>query len=289
VTVVVKGAAGISLHVVSPVEGELITGRSTRVSGTIANTTGGETGVTVNGVVALVSGGRFVANRVPLGDGENIITAAAMDISGNSVSDSVTISADTESPCLEITATSNWGVSPLETTLKLEGLFNFTNPSLSYVGPGEVELLESMNDREFKLRFVAEGLYEFTAEAADPQNNTYSASVSILVLNRNELDGLLRTKWNGMKQGLTSRNIEQALRYFLQKSGERYRPVFSALAEKLPGIVSDMQEIELIYSTNGVSKYRINRVHIMDGEPVTITYYISFAVDDNGIWKLDQF
>jgi len=54
-------------------------------------------------------------------------------------------------------------------------------------------------------------------------------------------------------------------------------------------IINDMQDIELIYAKEGIAKYRINRDQMIAGTPTTITYYIYFMVDPNGIWKIDQF
>ena len=50
----------------------------------ISNTTGNETGVTVNGITAMVYGGQFVANHIPLTEGLNTITADANDESPHS-------------------------------------------------------------------------------------------------------------------------------------------------------------------------------------------------------------
>ena len=45
----------------------------------------------------------------------------------------------------------------------------------------------------------------------------------------------------------------------------------------------------MIYLKDHVAKYRINRALNIDGTPQTITFYIYFVKDDNGIWKIQQF
>ena len=63
------------------------------VVGDVSNTTGNETGITVNGIPAMVYGGQFVANHVPLTEGQNIITIAAVDTDRNSTSRRITVTA----------------------------------------------------------------------------------------------------------------------------------------------------------------------------------------------------
>ncbi len=50
------------------------------VTGTVAHASQLETGVTVNGAAALIYENEFVANHVPLGEGENTIQVEAVDI-----------------------------------------------------------------------------------------------------------------------------------------------------------------------------------------------------------------
>jgi hypothetical protein len=109
------------------------------------------------------------------------------------------------------------------------------------------------------------------------------------VLDRYELDILLKEKWDGMKNALSGQDIEGGLNYFLDRSKPRYQEGFNIIKDKLPQIINDMQDIELIYAKEGIAKYRINRDHVIGGTPATITYYVYFMVDQNGIWKIDQF
>ena len=109
------------------------------------------------------------------------------------------------------------------------------------------------------------------------------------MLNKADLDELLRAKWSGMKSKLALGEIEQALSYFREGSKEDYRQIFTALAANLPRLVSGMQDIEMIGAEDGRAKYRIRRVHAVDGKPVTITYNIYFILDEDGLWKLDRF
>jgi len=99
----------------------------------------------------------------------------------------------------------------------------------------------------------------------------------------------LISKWEGMKSALTNKNIPMALNYFTDSSKEVYQQAFGVIIDELPQIISDMQDIEMIFLFNNTGKYRINRLHNIDGVLQTITYYIYFVKDLDGIWRIDRF
>ncbi|MDY6974422.1 MAG: hypothetical protein SV775_19235 [Thermodesulfobacteriota bacterium] len=138
----------ITISITSPLDSATITRPDVMVQGTISNSAGNETGVVINGVIALVYGNKFVANHVPLGEGENTITAT--DTAGNTTTTSIAIDGATQGDYIRITADTESGVSPLETTLAVDGSFGFTASSFSYAGPDAVEFL-SVSAEEYDI------------------------------------------------------------------------------------------------------------------------------------------
>jgi hypothetical protein len=119
------------------------------VEGAMSNYLGNETGVTVNGQVAMVFNDRFVANHVPLQDGENTITVIGTDSQGYTAMAEITVYAQTTGDYIRITADTEYSVSPFETTLQVEGTFSFAQePTVTPTGPGDVDPLESLGDAQ---------------------------------------------------------------------------------------------------------------------------------------------
>jgi len=85
----------ITVAITSPSQSNTIYGPDIMVTGTINNTAGNETGVTVNGIVATVYGNQFVANHIPLTEGTNTITVTAKDTTGKYAITSITVNANT--------------------------------------------------------------------------------------------------------------------------------------------------------------------------------------------------
>jgi hypothetical protein len=239
-------------------------------------------------MVATVYGTQFIANNIPLADGLNTITVTATDTAGNTATTSITVNAVTTGNYIELSANPESGISPLEVTLKIDGSFSITNSTITYTGPAQPETLYSSAD-EYRLRLTTEGVYYFTANVTGPDSNVYQDTVAVVVLNQITLDALLRAKWEGMKTALGNQDVSGAINYFLESSKVRYQNAFNVIIDDLPQIISGMQNIEMIYLKDNVAKYRIYRVHDINGTPQNITYYIYFVRDANGVWKIDRF
>lgn len=278
----------ITLTITSPSNGATINGPNVMVKGSVANSGGYETGVTVNGVVANTYGNQFTANRVPLEEGTNIITATATDTHGHTATVSITINAVTTGNYIRLTADTESGIAPLEATLSIDGSFSITNSSVTVTGPAQPEFLSSSAD-EYKVRMTVEGIYYYTAIVTGPDANQYQDTIAITVMNQTQLDNLLKGIWDEMKTALLSQDINSALTYFISDSRQLYNDIFTALSAQLPQLVQDMQDIQLIYVENNSAKYRIRRTELCGGQMSTITYYIYFAVDENGTWKIYKF
>ncbi|MFZ3137175.1 MAG: FG-GAP-like repeat-containing protein [Thermodesulfovibrionales bacterium] len=278
----------ITITIGSPTDGETITSPDVMVKGAIINSTGNETGVKVNGIVANVSGNQFIANHVPLVDGANTITITATDTAGNTATTSITVTAVISGNYIRLTSNIESGIAPLEVTLRIDGSFTITESTLNITGPVMPEIISS-SPEEYTVKMTIEGVYTFTATTTGPDGITYQDTVVINVMNKTQLDTLLKGKWNGMKTALANQDIVSALNYYSEGNREHYNQVFTDIYNYLPQFVQDMQEIQLIYLKGNIAKYRIKKDELYSGQMYSITYYVYFTIDQNGIWKIEVF
>lgn len=277
----------ISLIIESPANGSAINRPNIMVKGILANESGNETNVSVNGVPAIVWRGQFVANHVPLVDGANTITVNATDSQGHKAVTAVTVGATTTGPSITLGPDDAAGVSPLTTTLRIASPFTGT-PSLHAFGPGPVEFLDGSTAEAYISRMTTPGIYIFTADVTD-LSNTYSDTVAVVVSDAADTDARIRSKWNGMKSRLIAGDIEGALDYFARPSQDQYRKIFTYLSDQISGIAANMEEIEQIYADDNVAKYRIMKDEVVNGGSYRITHYIYFVRDGYGHWYIDSF
>lgn len=280
-------APAISVVIDSPVEGATVTGPSVAVTGAVINTSGAETGVTINGIPAAINGNRFILNQAPVQSGANSLVVTATDFNGltGTITRSVTAQAG---HYLRIVPSVEWGTAPLDLTLTLSGSFSITTPHVSVTGPMALTLAQGTNPTEFIATVTAEGSYTVTATAVGPDGQTYSASVTVTVVNRTKLENLLQAKWAGMKAKIAATDINGALGYIANKPQTRYREFLTALGAQLPLMNDYLRDIELVYMTDGYAKCRLYRNKTIMGQVYNIEYVVYF-VQEQGIWKLYQF
>jgi len=274
---------------------------------------GAEVGVTVNGIPAQVVGNTFFVNNLSLTEGENTITAVATDPNGASVQDSLTVTSNsTGKEWLELLLNPESGIAdpavipakPFAATLKVTT--HLTNSLLdwswgyqySYTGngtnPNPLTVVDNTGDGlEIQLSFSDPGVYRFTYSLQDTgvaNGKTYTQEFMVNVLDKSELDSVLKQQWGGMKSALSARNIPKAVGYFVESSQGLYTDIFTELKDSLPAIVAGMEtDIKLISVIDNTAKYRITRNEVHAGQTYPISYYIYFVVDERGRWKLYKF
>ncbi|MFZ3136138.1 MAG: DUF1566 domain-containing protein [Thermodesulfovibrionales bacterium] len=281
-------APSLTIAISSPSNNETITRPDVTVKGAIINSTGNETGVTVNGIMATVYGNQFIANHVPLTEGSNTITITSTDTAGNTATTSITVNAVTTGNYIRLTSNIESGIPPLEVTLRIDGSFSITESNLNITGPVQPEIISS-SPEEYTVKMTIEGVYTFTATATGPDGNIYQDTIAITVMNKTEMDNLLKAKWQGMNTALSNQDTEKASTYYSEETKQIYHDLFNSLYAYLPQIAQEMQEIQLIYLKNNTAKYRMRQNELYGGRTLTLTYYIYFVIDRDGVWKIYRY
>ena len=92
-----------------------------------------------------------------------------------------------------------------------------------------------------------------------------------------------------MKTALIDGDIEKALSYHNKRFREEYESIYNFLGNNLSVMAQEMKDIEVVFIEGNRAKYAINRDHNIDGQIVTITYFIYFSRGKDGIWKIEKY
>jgi len=289
-TITIMPDMPISITIETPHPSQDINSPEVLVRGTINNPLGGETMVVVNGTPAFLYENQYIASGVFLSPGSNTIMVEAIGEYGNKGKASLTINSTSSEKLISLSSNDIIGVSPMETTLIIKVPQGFI-PILSGLHPqnGNIQVLEQTSDYQYHIKLTGEGIYTFTARTTDSNNNEYSDSLCIIVQDKQKIDTLLRTKWNDMKEALKNEDIEGAVKDFSEFTSDEYKELFTLLKKKLPEIVNEMTELELVSIRRNVATYRLKRDEIIEGKQYNITYYVYFSQDMFGKWTLDGF
>lgn len=228
---------------------------------------------------------------VPLQIGQNILTAMATTVDGFQVQTSVAINTTVQQEIIRFTATPASGIlNPLTNFLNvtLEAEAYLLNPISSYSwdlnGDGTPEVAGP--ESKITAQYQYPGLYFPRVTVTDNQSNSYSETAIVNVLSKENMENLLRAKWEAMKAALLDGDMETALQYFVGLNREKYREIFIEYgSEKVNRIFSGISEIRL-YTLYG----RVAGCGAIRTETGGIySYPVTFVRDENGTWRIKGF
>jgi hypothetical protein len=277
-------APSLAVNIDTPTDGATITGPDTTVTGTIINSTGAETGVTVNGIPAMVSGSKFIVNHLPLQEGSNTLTITATDANGLTGTTTRNVTAQA-GHYLRISSNVNSGTGPLEVSFRINGSFSVAIYTTSASGPVPVTIIPGQSPDEFSARLVVEGMYTVTVSATAPDGQAYSDSVTVTVVNKNQLDSLLKAKWEGMKSKVIAGDIPGAGTYFPVASRDMFLSLFADASIDIVARLNDVTAVK-VYSISGYYAYGGLMRQDLDG---LFSYPVTFSMDEFGLWRIYNF
>ena len=288
ISVSVAGTYLLGLRVSDPLSGASESSDRVTVQGTCVGYTS-DVGVVVNGVPAVVSGSSFVAEDVTLVPGSNTLTATVTTFDGVRNTDAVTVSATGAKPAIFLWANFASGVPPLTVTFRpeVEGIepveyrYDFDRDGVldNTVSAGDV----------LSFTYVSPGSYRATVTAVDAAGMEYSAEKTVVVQDRGTMDALLSGRWNALSTSLQVRDVEGSMSFLLPESREKYRSIFTPLSAQLPTVFASVSPPELIRVEGNMAQYRVKREQLWEGVRRTVTYYVWFDRDEDGVWRIDRF
>ncbi len=273
----------LEIAVTSPADRGSVNGAVTIVRGTFRSDTN-DVGILVDGKPAEITGREWVANGVPLTTGTNTLTATITDGLGNASSASIdVITSDTAQPVRLIPNITS-GIAPLTCYFSVSADMPPVTYQMDFNGDGVTDYSGTSFD-DMSYTYTTEGLFYPTITVTDNQGNTYSDTIAITVLNKAEIEAVLKGKWEGIKAALASGDIEKAVGFFAEDKKDMYRYNFTLMASLLPTMIKDMGDIHLVRISDDVAECEMTAVQ--DG--IEYSFYVEFVKDVNGLWKLRFF
>jgi PKD repeat protein len=271
----------VGLSVASPANGASIASDKVAVTGTVQGPL--NSGVTVNGITATITGNTFFAGNVPLQLGANTITVTAISIDGQTQTQSISVTSTGPAP-IQVSADVVQGVAPLTVTFTVSDTTavpllvvqaDFTSSgNISFLSPGS----------PISNTYATPGTYQPKFTVIDNNGASVQQTITIVVQDLAQVDQMLQATWTGFMGALASGNASQASQYFNAAAQPRYQPALQALAANLPQIALGFSPLQPMSLSANVGEYAINRtIDSVDG-----LFLIYFTHDADGVWRLDS-
>lgn len=274
----------VSITITEPGPGATIAADRFTVRGTFQGPV--NTGVTVNGRLAYIGGGRFIANDVPLDVGTNTVTTVASAPDGRSATASVTFTATGGEPSPSLTADVTRGFAPLTVTFSYTFFtgVGFRRLDIDFDGDGHSDYRSTSPSGTVQNTYTNPGLYLASLTVTDSAGQFHRADVGIEIDDGDALDGVFQSVWNPMNAALQRGDVNGALLYLNSSAQERYGRIFSDLISDMPAIVSSYSAPQRVSVQGEFLEYAINRM--IDGENQIFFVYV--LRDADGVWRMDS-
>jgi len=149
---------------------------------------------------------------------------------------------------------------------------------ISYMGEGVDFLSKVFSETDAKN--ILKIMFTLNAKNQDRDVPDYN------VYDREEIDLLLRDKWESMTSALKNGDIEAAIQYFVSKKKSAYREVFSTSSGKIKYLIESTKNMEILDFNLSRVKYIVDFEAVVDGVQKPMSSYIIFERDEDGLWKI---
>ena len=273
--------ASVSVSLASPSNGATIPGDTALVSGAFQGPP--NTGIAVNGVVAVTDGGRFYAS-VPLLSGSNTLTVTATAPEGDTATQSITVTGG-GSPPFSVSASPQEGIGPLTVSFRVGASSAATIQSVALDANGDGAVDQSSSDPNASLTYTyaVPGLYLAKVTVTDAAGNAYPFVLPVRVRTYQDMDGMLRGVYYGMLEKLRLQNVPSALTAVTAGVYKKYEAIFQALQSNLPAIVPALGGLAVGTIGGDLAEY----VLVRGSGDAAQSFLIYFLRGDDGVWRID--
>ena len=277
------GGSALRVTILEPAAGAALAAGTHVVRGAVEGADDA-VGVVVNGLPGWLAGATFTA-LVDVDATTTSIVARVTTDDGRSAEAAIPIAvATTADTAPGVVALPSSGIAPLTVRLSVPGDAATVRVELDADGDGVAELAaERFEDHE--VVYTRPGVYVVQARITDMSGLVAVASAVVRVFDPIVLDTLLRAKWAAMRDALRRGDVAAGVGHIVARRRAEYETAFHVLAASLPAIDTILTDLRPVKVRNAAAIYEMRRTD--DG--VLRSFEVRFAVDGDGVWRVEAF
>jgi hypothetical protein len=273
----------VTVTLANPLPGASLTSTAIDVNGSFQGPP--NTGITVNGVVAMIYGDQFYAN-LDLEPGVNTLTITATTPNGATVTKTITVTVTASAPDpVQVAVSPQSGVAPLpvQFTVTNNSSLGMTKVEADFDGNGTMDFTAADATAPIAYIYTNPGAYRASIRVTDSQGAVHRKVLFVVVNDPAQMDQFFTSLWNGMNNALKVGNVNGAARYLNESAKRKYQPVFESLKSQFPQIIASYSPLRRISITDNIGEYAIVR-NVNNQNHVYLVYFLQ---DADGVWRVD--
>ncbi len=273
----------LTLTVTSPAPSASVAADFILITGTF--TAPANSGVTVNGAVAATDGqGKFVFNNLPLEFGSNSVEITLTTLSGQSISQNLTVTSTGDSP-FQIVVDPGEGMAPLQTKLRYSARAgSVASFRVDNLGSGSLDSSQFGPEVLGVLNFATPGIYQPLITVVYDGGLTYTQALSVIVRDPAAVDQGFLWMLSDFTTALKHEYKSAAMPLLSAPMQAKFGPIFDTLGPTLPHAMETFKGFGAIYLGAEIASYAVKRQSI--GK--TKIYMLDFLRDLDGVWRIDS-
>lgn len=271
-----------TLTITNPPAGSSLTLANTAVIGTYTGPAA--TGVSVNGVPAVVQNGAFVVPRVSLAGGSNVLSATATTLDGLTATATVSVSHTPTASSIGLASDASAGPAPMSVGFNVIVPPTIIVQSFSFdYGDGSPIFTGAVNAIP-RHTYAAAGIYEPIVTIIGLQSQTYQARTGVGIYSVPQIRTQVCSVYAFLRAKLTANDAASALMAFDDKARIRYDDFLTGPGANLPSVGASLGVLASgIFAPTFVE---LTSVKFQNGVLEGAT--VRFSQSSDGVWRIES-
>jgi len=271
-----------------PLDGENVTSPILSVSGTVSVFGASDFGVSVNGAPAVLDGEVFTADQVVLIPGWNTVTVESFTAREKVAEAQLQVYFEEGHPFVWVELDEPVYIAPAVVNLQVLKFDPsiILSESIRCEGPESVEVY--LRERGYEGNFEVPGVYSCLAQVEDQVAGHLEAEMTFRVMALDHLKEVATRRWDSMQDSFSRGDLGGALANISLRAQDKYRSIFTTLADRMERIAMNMQPIEFYRLYGNLALFKVKKMEMYGGQEYEITHELHFQLDSDGIWRLRQ-
>jgi len=242
------------------------------------------TGITVNGKIAYVQNGVFLAPLIGVDPGSQTLHVVATTFDGLTAFSDIAVTAPTQVPLVALIPDGNAGFAPFNISFgfKIDPSIQVQSIAVDFDGDGVTDYTTSDPKAIVSHDYNSVGTYRPNIVVTSATLQTYAAERRVIILDPAPWRDRLCNVYGYLRVQLAANQTTNALQAFASDVRTNYQHLVSAMGSQVTTAAGQLGTI----ASGFIGPDDAHLTVVKQGSGVVLGYPVVFMPDENGVWRI---